>query len=898
VKTDQGIWAGWRQVRHPAQQPARVITLTGMEGGPASQRSAEEQAERVASVIFLASRVGQLAFSTVMVINDRKRHTRPVLQAAVLAGTWLESGWLARRIVRAGRYDDPPGMWADTLTASGALLISQRGMGDGGAAWPKNIAIGAALGASGARSNERAAAIMGTLCAAAVGSGLRARGREAHVAGLALAVNDAVNWTGMHLASRVYLNAHRRYGRLRDDADALTVERAAAAASEAERSRQHEQLHRITIDVLDRIAASGELAGAVSVARAEAARLRYALRTGGRVAVGLDQALTEIALEARALGMTAELVTAELDASPDPWITEALRAATRTALLAAHEHGGAHRAVVRVATDPVGITVTIRDHGAGFEAGAATDYEARLLALGELLEPHGGAAAVWSEPDSGVRVHLTAPLDSLAGLRGGENSMQGRPDGGLGHPVAGDDNGLVLDRDVDAHFARRHLEGAKHEVGVDRSGRLYAGGESDPFEAGAQQGLGRGNAGRRASVREHVSRVTAPLRSAVGRTAQFDALSAADTRMADRTLLSAVLAWRATGLVTGAASLIAGRSRFRSRPLAVVQLAIATTESAWYARRVLSADRWADRPAAHVDAFTAVALLVLGQLNLNPRDRQTWINWAPWSFAANTMSTQAMGVRSPAQRRLSAAAVVATYAGQASRVGDAIANTVALAGFFRGSRLFADQIRDGAVRLDQARTEAVDEGWHLAEARERSVQLRLLHDHALQTLETIASGRFTDLESVLARARTESQKLADELTDRVANGGSLAQRLTALAAEQSVTGLVIDFDCPQPQALSVVPVTLANALHGAATEAVTNIRKHAGVDQAVVSLRSAPGEVVVTITDQGVGFDPMTVNGGFGMGESISRRMRDVGGSAVVESTPGAGTRITLRAAL
>ena len=241
---------------------------------------------------------------------------------------------------------------------------------------------------------------------------------------------------------------------------------------------------------------------------------------------------------------------------------------------------------------------------------------------------------------------------------------------------------------------------------------------------------------------------------------------------------------------------------------------------------------------------------------------------------------------------------MATYAGQTPRVGDAVANTVALAGFFGGSRLFADQIRGGAVRLDQARTEAVEERRRLAEARERSVQLRLLHDHALQTLETIASGRFTDLGSVLTRARTESQKLTDELSDRVAAGSSLPQRLAALATMQTVTGLVIDFDCPAAPALAAVPGALANALHGAATEALTNIRKHAGVDRAAISLRTAPGEVIVTISDQGVGFDPTTVNGGFGMGESIARRMRDVDGTAVVESAPGAGTRITLRGAL
>ncbi len=314
----------------------------------------------------------------------------------------------------------------------------------------------------------------------------------------------------------------------------------------------------------------------------------------------------------------------------------------------------------------------------------------------------------------------------------------------------------------------------------------------------------------------------------------------------------------------------------------------------WYARRVLSADRWADRAAAQVDASTAAALLLLGQVNLSPADRQTWINWAPWSFAANAMSTQAMGLRSPAQGRLSAAAIIATYAAQ-NRVGDAVANSAALAGFFGGSRMFADQIRGGAVRLEEARTEAVDEGRHLAETRERSVQLRLLHDHALQTLETIASGRFTDLESVLTRARAESQKLSDELSDRVAASRSFEQRLADLAAEHMAIGLVIDFDCP---AAPTVPAGLANALYGATTEALTNVRKHAGVDHASVTLQVAGGEVIVTITDQGVGFDVTTANGGFGMGESIARRMRDAGGTAAVESTPGAGTRVTLRAAL
>jgi len=230
--------------------------------------NAEAHADRIASVVFMAGRGGQLVFSALMLANDRRRYDRPGLQAAALAGIVVESGWLSRRLIRARGYDDRVGVWVDCLSAAAALLISHRGMGtQGGAPWAKNVAIGAAIGAAGARRTEDTIGTVGTLCAAAIATGLRARGRDAHVAGLALAVNDAVSWAGTNIASRSYLTAHRNYARLRDEADALTVERAAASASEAERSRQHELLHQVTIGVLGGIADGAELGAAVTAAR-------------------------------------------------------------------------------------------------------------------------------------------------------------------------------------------------------------------------------------------------------------------------------------------------------------------------------------------------------------------------------------------------------------------------------------------------------------------------------------------------------------------------------------------------------------------------------------------------------------------------------------------------------
>jgi hypothetical protein len=250
-----------------------------------------------------------------------------------------------------------------------------------------------------------------------------------------------------------------------------------------------------------------------------------------------------------------------------------------------------------------------------------------------------------------------------------------------------------------------------------------------------------------------------------------------------------------------------------------------------------------------------------------------------------------MGVTRQAPAAVGAAAVIGVNAAQSPRAGDAVSNSAALAAFFGVSRLFASQIRMGAVRLEQARAEAVREGRRLAQARERSVQLRLLHDHALQTLETIASGRFSDFDSVRTSARAEATRLDRELSRVDAAGRSLAERLTDIVAAHSQQGLVVDLAGPdQPN----VSEPLVQALCGATDEALTNVRKHASTSRASVAITAKDGLVVVTISDQGTGFDPTTVREGFGMGESIHRRMRDAGGSARTESSPDKGTRVTL----
>jgi hypothetical protein len=601
---------------------------------------AEAQAERIASLVFMAARGGQIIFSAMMLANDRRRYDRPLLQAAALAGVVVESGWLSRRLIRARGYDDRLGVWVDCVSAAAALLISQRGLGTQGAApWAKNVGIGAVIGAASTRRTSDTVGTVGTLCAAAIATGLRARGRDAHVAGLALSVNDAVSWAGTHVASRTYLNAHRRYARLRDEADALTVERSAASESEAERTRQHELLHQVTIGVLGGIAASAELGPAQAAAHSEAARLRYALRSGGRVPQGLDRALAEIAETAAGQGMRVELVTAELGTVPATRATAALAAATARALDAARELGGASRAVVRAVSADGTITVIVRDHGRGFQPGAGSDYESRLLTIRDLLRPCGGELMTWSEPGNGVRVKLGIS----AGDGGPDDAPDGLPHSRVRQRPAGDHEDAAGDGHVDAGLAGGDIAGVQHEVGVAGFQEVDAGPSRDPLQAGAQQRQPGGYTRRRRSV--HPASVPPPRRSGVGRTTQFEDLPAMQARFADGALLTALLAWRATGLATGAAALIAGHARYRSRGLCGAQLALAAGESAWYAWRVLRGDRWSDTTASSIDAATAVGIVLLGHANLEPADRSTWINWPPWTFAANVICGQAMGCR-------------------------------------------------------------------------------------------------------------------------------------------------------------------------------------------------------------------------------------------------------------
>lgn len=850
-------------------------------------RTPSAEVERAIGIAFCGARAAELAFSSLMVAADRRHYRRPGLEGALLVAATAESVWLAGCIRRHGGHGAALPRWIDTAFSAAGLVVCEAGLGEAGAPWMKNVVIGSALGAGAAVGVAESVGSMSLLAAAALAAGLRARGRDRHAAGLSLAVNDTLSWVGVHASSRLYVAAHRRFAVLRERAEAEAVSAARASSIDAERSRQQRRLHRVAIATLRQLAETSDLDSAGRLARQEAARLRHALRTGGEPPTPLDAALADAAESARAVGLHVELVTVQLQgANPGREVVDAVRESVQAALLASAEFSRVRRVVLRAAASDGTLRITIRDHGVGFEPGSARAYEGRLAALDEVLALVDGRVELWSEPGRGSRVMLSLPSGSERALK---QAMQPAPDLRVRDGAALDDHRIVRDRDVEGSAPSWLAGAAQRHLASLHVGHRQVRGRGQPFESGAQQRDVCLDASARPNFHRLMMRDGAS--PVVGSSTPVDEPGRDELLRAERIVIAAMLTWRAAGLVTGFASVTGGWRRHRRPVLAAAHLAVAGAESWWLSRRLRRKSLWSDPTAAAVDAASAVALLVGARRNLDPADRWTWVDWTPWSLAANVVTGQAMGVGSLRRAAAGAAVVTAVSTTLSPSFADMIATTVGMAGFFVMGRVFAAQIRDGAARLVAAQAVAVAAQRTQAAEQERLAQLRILHDGAVQTFEAVGSGRHAGLAAVRAAAAAEADRLAARLAVH-ADPHDLSAAVHHVVGEARTAGMVVDLHAPLT---AVLPPAVVDAICGAVAEALTNVRKHAGTSRATVVAVVDPTGAVVTVHDQGRGFERTSTTGGFGISQSIGQRLTDVGGSSAITSAPGAGTTVVLR---
>ena len=122
---------------------------------------------------------------------------------------------------------------------------------------------------------------------------------------------------------------------------------------------------------------------------------------------------------------------------------------------------------------------------------------------------------------------------------------------------------------------------------------------------------------------------------------------------------------------------------------------------------------------------------------------------------------------------------------------------------------------------------------------------------------------------------------------------ALRTRLSAAhetGAEDDVSGDVTG-DLPRLEAW------VEQSLYGMASEAVSNAVRHGHASSIRIDLRIVRGRALLTVSDDGSGFDPATVNrseaSGLGL-VGMSRQASWLGGSARIASRPGAGATVRI----
>ncbi len=196
-----------------------------------------------------------------------------------------------------------------------------------------------------------------------------------------------------------------------------------------------------------------------------------------------------------------------------------------------------------------------------------------------------------------------------------------------------------------------------------------------------------------------------------------------------------------------------------------------------------------------------------------------------------------------------------------------------------------------------------------AEERQRRRIAEDLHDGVSQFLATSSFSLKRLRADLRGRARDElaricgvlDQSLADirsltfEISPPVLYDYGLAAALDWLAGHVAQRhGLPVDFRSEGP--VEELDQDRQVSLYRACQELLVNVVKHARASHAWITLSRRQGHAVLSVADDGRGFDqtgPKKRSGGFGL-FSIRERLEPLGGELAVESQPGRGTRVTL----
>jgi signal transduction histidine kinase len=146
-----------------------------------------------------------------------------------------------------------------------------------------------------------------------------------------------------------------------------------------------------------------------------------------------------------------------------------------------------------------------------------------------------------------------------------------------------------------------------------------------------------------------------------------------------------------------------------------------------------------------------------------------------------------------------------------------------------------------------------------------------------------------DVRSVISDVRRLARELRPPTLDTLGLAGAIGQQAAALGGGASGPTIVVEIDEPLP----ALPAAVEVVAYRIATEAMTNVVRHAEARSCIVRLSVGRDGLVVEVEDDGRGIDPSAPSG---VGRrSIDERAAEVGGEVDLLSRPGGGTIVRAR---
>jgi signal transduction histidine kinase len=221
--------------------------------------------------------------------------------------------------------------------------------------------------------------------------------------------------------------------------------------------------------------------------------------------------------------------------------------------------------------------------------------------------------------------------------------------------------------------------------------------------------------------------------------------------------------------------------------------------------------------------------------------------------------------------------------------------------------LFTRTMDRAARDLRSANEEASRERERAARLREREAMARTIHDSILQALAVVhrrgreLAGRSmvepSEVDELVGLVDAQERELRALLRGAPADPpiGGVPLRTVLEAGAFGIGGVEVTVSTVEP---AWVAASAAAEVSAAVRAALDNVVAHAGAAHATIFGECDGGQLVVSIRDDGVGFDPKTLdasNGRFGIAHSIVGRIEDLGGEVRIESAPGRGTEVEFR---